>query len=51
MVRFLEPRLLIVTDPRTDAQALKEAAYMNIPVILGDLKGPLKGYMMLNRAR
>ncbi|KAL6785217.1 RPSA1 [Auxenochlorella protothecoides x Auxenochlorella symbiontica] len=30
---FEEPRLLIVTDPRTDHQAIKEAAYMNIPVI------------------
>merc|ERR1712115_377546 len=31
--KFLEPRLLIVTDPRTDAQAVKEASYANIPVI------------------
>ncbi|KDD76664.1 ribosomal protein S2, partial [Helicosporidium sp. ATCC 50920] len=30
---FEEPRLLIVTDPRTDAQAIREASYMNIPVI------------------
>jgi hypothetical protein len=30
---FEEPRLLIVTDPRTDHQSIKEAAYMNIPVI------------------
>jgi small subunit ribosomal protein SAe len=30
---FEEPRLLIVTDPRTDHQAIKEASYMNIPVI------------------
>merc|ERR1712039_190015 len=28
-----EPRLLIVTDPRTDAQALKEASYASIPVV------------------
>lgn len=31
--RFTEPRLLIVTDPITDHQAVKEASYMNIPVI------------------
>jgi small subunit ribosomal protein SAe len=30
---FKEPRLLIVTDPRTDHQAVKEAAFVNIPVI------------------
>ncbi|KAK5938708.1 structural constituent of ribosome [Knufia obscura] len=30
---FREPRLIIVTDPRTDAQAIKEASYVNIPVI------------------
>ena len=30
---FDEPRLLIVTDPRTDHQAIREAGYMNIPVI------------------
>jgi hypothetical protein len=26
---FKEPRLIIVTDPRTDAQAIKEASYVN----------------------
>jgi len=31
--QFREPRLLIVTDPRTDAQAVKEASYVNLPVI------------------
>merc|ERR1712039_248811 len=31
--KYLEPRLLIVTDPRTDAQALKEASYASIPVV------------------
>lgn len=30
---FKEPRLIVVTDPRTDAQAIKEASYVNIPVI------------------
>lgn len=35
---FKEPRLIIVTDPRTDAQAIREASYVNIPVIaLADL--------------
>lgn len=31
--KFVEPRLLIVTDPRTDSQALKEASLANIPAI------------------
>jgi small subunit ribosomal protein SAe len=31
--RFVEPRVLIVTDPRTDHQPILEASYMNIPVI------------------
>jgi len=31
--RFLEPRLLILTDPRTDHQPLRESAYVNIPTI------------------
>ncbi|XP_037094122.1 40S ribosomal protein SA-like [Pollicipes pollicipes] len=30
---FREPRLLIVTDPRVDAQPISEASYVNIPVI------------------
>ncbi|PLN85766.1 40S ribosomal protein S0 [Aspergillus taichungensis] len=30
---FKEPRLIIVTDPRTDSQAIREASYVNIPVI------------------
>lgn len=30
---FREPRLLVVTDPRTDHQPVTEAAYVNIPVI------------------
>lgn len=39
---FKEPRLLVVTDPRIDAQAIKEASYGNIPVIaLCDSDSPL----------
>lgn len=39
---FCEPRLLIVTDPRTDHQAVKEASYANIPIIaLCDSDSPL----------
>jgi small subunit ribosomal protein SAe len=30
---FEEPRLLILTDPRTDHQPIKEASYVNIPTI------------------
>lgn len=40
---FKEPRLLVVTDPRVDAQAIREAAYVNIPVIaLCDTDAPLQ---------
>jgi len=31
--KFMEPRLLILTDPRTDNQPIKEASYVNIPTI------------------
>mmetsp|Transcript_12211 Transcript_12211/g.19110 ORF Transcript_12211/g.19110 Transcript_12211/m.19110 type:complete len:308 (-) Transcript_12211:100-1023(-) len=31
--QFREPRLLVITDPRTDSQAVKEASYVNVPVI------------------
>lgn len=31
--KFLEPRLLVVSDPRVDMRAVKEASYMNIPCI------------------
>jgi len=31
--QFREPRLIIVADPRADHQAIKEASYVNIPVI------------------
>jgi len=41
--KFMEPRLLIVTDPRTDHQPIKEASYVNIPVIaLCDTDSPLE---------
>merc|ERR1712039_1055091 len=43
MGKFAEPRLVIITDPRTDSQAVKEAAYANIPVIaLCDTDSPLE---------
>jgi small subunit ribosomal protein SAe len=41
--KFQEPRLLIVCDPRSDHQAITEAAYMNIPIIaLADADSPLQ---------
>ncbi|KAF8948001.1 structural constituent of ribosome [Haplosporangium gracile] len=40
---FKEPRLIIVTDPLTDHQAIKEASYVNIPVIaFADTESPLR---------
>jgi len=40
---FKEPRLLIVTDPRVDHQALTEASYVNIPTIaFSNTDSPLK---------
>jgi len=41
--QFREPRLLIVTDPRTDSQSVREASYVNLPVIaLCDSDSPLQ---------
>jgi len=41
--KFLQPRVLIVTDPRTDHQALNEARLVNIPVIaFCDTDAPLQ---------
>jgi len=41
--KFMEPRLLIVTDPYVDHQPVLEAAYANIPVIaLCDSNSPCK---------
>jgi small subunit ribosomal protein SAe len=31
--KFIEPRILIVNDPRTDHQPLRESAYVNVPAI------------------
>jgi small subunit ribosomal protein SAe len=41
--KFLEPRLLIVTDPQIDHQPILESSYVNIPVIaLTSTDAPLK---------
>jgi small subunit ribosomal protein SAe len=41
--KFLEPRLLVVTDPLTDHQPIKEASCVNIPVIaFCDTDAPLR---------
>lgn len=40
---FKEPRVVVVTDPRVDHQAIREASYVNIPVIaLADTDAPLR---------
>jgi small subunit ribosomal protein SAe len=31
--KYVEPRLLVLTDPRIDFNALKESSYVNIPII------------------
>lgn len=41
--QFREPRLLVVTDPRTDSQSVRESSYVNIPVVaLCDSDSPLQ---------
>jgi len=41
--QFREPRVLIITDPRTDSQSVMESSYVNIPVIaFCDCDSPLK---------
>ncbi|XP_065066472.1 small ribosomal subunit protein uS2-like [Rhopilema esculentum] len=40
---FREPRLLVVTDPHSDHQAITEASYVNIPVVaLCNTDSPLR---------
>lgn len=40
---FKEPRVIVVTDPRVDHQAIREASYVNIPVIaFSDTDAPLR---------
>merc|ERR1711937_355061 len=41
--KFMEPRLLILTDPHTDHQPIREASYVNIPIIaFCDTDSPLR---------
>lgn len=40
---YHEPRLMVISDPRIDTSAVKEAAYMNIPIIaFCDTDSPLE---------
>jgi len=41
--QFQEPRLLVITDPRTDSQPLKESSFVNIPTVaFCDTDSPLR---------
>jgi len=41
--KFMEPRLLLLTDPRTDHQPIREASYVNLPTIaFCDTDSPLR---------
>jgi len=41
--KFTEPRLLVLTDPRTDHQPIRESSYVNIPIIaFCDTDSPLR---------
>merc|ERR1712100_675084 len=41
--QFREPRVVIMTDPRTDSQPISETAYVNLPVIaFCDTDSPLQ---------
>lgn len=41
--KFMQPRILIITDPRTDHQPVTESSYVNIPVIaFCDTDSPLE---------
>jgi len=41
--KYTEPRLLVLTDPRTDHQPIRESSYVNIPIIaFCDTDSPLR---------